>query len=307
MLNQLFQESDFILFMQSGLDKRPTQYILSQLDNVLPALPTYYAINPIHPTQNLNDKGAGTPRASINVTAFRNFLFEMDGLSLAQQESLLRHVHNKVPLAQVTFSGANSLHAIISVADTLPFKIHTIEGIEHYSQAWRALDTELRTLAAPHLGDLPTHLFDAQCKDPARLSRTPNAIRPDTGVTQAELEGFGGYVSSDQVLNLMNKYAATNFVTVSDAAPASTSERGYLAARTKNFINNWKPETAHIWPWHPDFIFAVSDLKSQNFTFSEAQTILTSVTGYLDANDLYQMRDIWNRTDFRLNYRPVNK
>lgn len=212
MLSQLFQDSDYILYQGSGSDKRPQgSFIMDASDNPFDSItfvyPVYFSINPIDPYNNRNDKGAGTPRASINVTAFRNFLFEIDSLPLDVQLGLLRHLAPHIPLAQVTFSGGSSYHAIVSVADTLPFKPHTLEGIAQYSQAWRALNAELTELASAYLGtNCPARLFDPACKDPSRLSRTPGAIRPDTGNTQTEIDGFGGYVSADQVLQLMQKH-----------------------------------------------------------------------------------------------------
>lgn len=206
MLTQLFQESDHILFMDSGPDKRPLGYQICKA-SVAPPSVCYYAINPIDPLTNRNTNGAGTPRASINVSAFRNFLFEIDSLPLPTQETLLRKIHPQVPLAQVVYSGGSSLHAIVSVADTLPFKPHTEEGIRSYSQAWRALSTELTAIASDVLGtDCPARLFDPSCKDPARLSRTPNVNRPENKKMQSELDGFGGLVSSDFVLGTMFKH-----------------------------------------------------------------------------------------------------
>lgn len=310
MLSNLFQDSDYILYQGSGADKRPTGFFISKA-SVAPLFdnPVYYAINPIDPHNNRNERGSGTPRASINVTAFRNFLFEIDGLPLDQQEPLLRGLHTRVPLAQVTFSGSSSLHAIISVADTLPFKPHTTEGIAQYSQAWSAINAELLKLSADLIGPVSPKLFDVACKDPARLSRTPGSVRPDTNTEQSELAGFGGYVSSDDVLNLINKHAtaARPYVTNSDSAPVNETDKGQLTKRTLNFINNWNPSLAHVWDWHSDFIFAVKDLQSQNYSMLEAQKILTTITGHLDSNDLYQLRDIWGRDNFKLEFRKRNK
>lgn len=308
MLSALFQESDGILLMDSGIDKKPYNPTITQLKDLGGQLQPYYAINPIHPKQNLNDKGAGTLRASINVTAFRNFLFEIDSLPLDVQLSLLRYLAPHIPFAQVTFSGGSSYHAIVSVADTLPFKPHTTEGIAQYSEAWKSLESKLTFLASQYFGGpAPAKLFDSANKDPARLSRTPGAIRPDNQVVQSEVPGFGGYLISDQVLSFMQTHPSTTYKPNSTSMPATTAERGRLAKRTQFFIENWRPELASVMPWHPEFIFAVKDLQSQNFTFDEARMLLTTITGYLDANDIYQMRDVWARQNFRLDFRPVNK
>ena len=211
MLSNLFQDNDFVYFMShSALDKKPYEFghsRLSEVEWLNEFIPAYFSINPLDPHVNRNEKGAGTSRASINVTAFRNFLFEIDSLPLDEQERLIRHLALKLPPAQVTFSGSSSLHMIISVADTLPFKPHTPEGIAQYSQAWRALNAELTEISSEFLGaSCPGLLFDPSCKDPSRLSRTPGAVRPDNNVVQSELAGFGGYISADDVLRLMHKH-----------------------------------------------------------------------------------------------------
>jgi hypothetical protein len=208
-MNKLFQASDSILFMDSDLSKKPhTERIITAA--AVPGiidLPAYYSINPISVTQNLNLKGERSYRASINVTHFRNFLFESDSLPLNDQLNLLASVHPRLPFAQVVFSGGSSYHAIISVADTLPFKPHTEAGIASYSQAWKALNAELTEICSELYGHAcPARLFDTACKDPARLSRTPGALRPDTNVIQHELDGFGGYISADDIQNLMMKH-----------------------------------------------------------------------------------------------------
>lgn len=306
MLSDLFQESDYVFFMTHSLDKKPKFAAHTQLPYKYETLPAYYSINPIDIMQNRNDRGVGTQRAGINVTAFRNFLFESDTLPLDVQLQLLKHLHTHVPLAQVTFSGGSSFHAIISVADTLPFRPHTADGLRGYTDAWKAINTELTALASEFLRRPLTNLFDQACKDPSRLSRTPGAIRPDNQVVQSELGGFGGYLSADDVLGLMSKHSdRPAYTRPTDFKPSSPDEKGELSFRTLNFINNWNRSVAHVWDWHSDFIFAVKDLQGQNYTFEEAQRMLSTITGHLDSNDLYQMRDVWGRNNFSIPFRPI--
>lgn len=304
MLTDLFQSSDSIYFMFQGANKLPIAGFHATLAESIDEVPHYFSINPICNAQNRNTKAKKHPRASINVTAFRNFLFELDSTPLDVQENLLRFIQPRIPIAQVTYSGSNSLHAIISVADTLPFKVHTETGIAEYSQAWKALDAELRFIASEFFSSKIEKLFDTQCKDPARLSRTPGAIRPDTLKLQNSLEGFGGLIGSDFVLHLMNKHSETpKYLPTEIALPDSPDEKGQPTKRTMDFINNWKPELASIWAWHPELIFAVKDLQAQNYTFDEAYKLLESITGHLDSNDEYQMQDVWSRSDFSLTFR----
>jgi hypothetical protein len=233
MLTDLFQSSDSIYFMFQGANKLPIggYFATSDYENER-EIPQYFAINPIDRVTNRNIDGKKHPRASINVTAFRNFLFEMDGLTLEQQTNLLRFIQSKVNLAQVTFSGSNSLHAIISVADTLPFQCHTENGIAQYSQAWRALNALLTELSSEFLGAAcPSAVFDPSCKDPSRLSRTPGAIRPDTNTVQSPLEGFGGLVDSDFVLGLMSRYGFNEVVMAPKVEQVSEMDTKLLRLR----------------------------------------------------------------------------
>jgi hypothetical protein len=219
MLSNLFQATDYILFQGSDDSKRPQGLWVSNASEAsLFDSAVYYSINPIHPTQNLNTSATRSPRCSLNVTAFRNFLFEIDKLDLDTQYALLNHIKALMPPTQVVFSGSSSLHLVYSVADTLPFKPHTDEGIQQYSQAWRAISAELTEHASNFLGPAcPSIVFDPSCKDPSRLSRVPNAIRPDNGNVQSELDGFGTLIDSETVLRLMAKHG---FTSVKNPAPA---------------------------------------------------------------------------------------
>lgn len=84
--------------------------------------------------------------------------------------------------------------------------------------------------------------------------------------------------------------------------PEISSERGFLTGRTIKFLNYWGIDTKLI--WHQEFIFAVQDIKAQNYTYEECKDLLSSITGFLDSEDLGQLRDIWKkRTNFKMNFR----
>lgn len=207
MLLDIFQESDFVCVMKSDENKKPYGLQFLRPGDLKLTEFQYYSANPLDPTTNRNDRGERTPRASINVSAFRNFPFEMDLLDLATQEKLVQHLSNKFPIVMATNSGGKSIHLMISVADILPFKPHTTEGIAQYSQAWRAISAELTLIASNFLGPAcPARLFDPSCKDPARLTRMPMAVRPDTGLMQTPVQISKSYISSDEVLRLMGKH-----------------------------------------------------------------------------------------------------
>lgn len=91
-----------------------------------------------------------------NVSAFQNILIEFDKVrGLVAQEKLFERVLG-IPFTCKTFSGGKSLHYIISLAEPV-----TLEE-------WRDMVAFLLFVCKK---------ADAQCKNPARLTRTPNAVR----------------------------------------------------------------------------------------------------------------------------------
>lgn len=203
-LSKLFLPSDAVLGMKSDKDKKP--YCETWLTETSLSNCAYFSINPLDTAINRNS--TDSVRCSLNVSAFRNFLFECDSLPLDAQLGLLNYItaNSAIRFATVTYSGGASYHAIVSVSDTLPFDVHKEAGIAAYSRAWRALSMELNNIAANYLATVPARLFDPACKDPARLSRTPGAIRPDTGEVQSAETSFSGYMKADYIVSIMQKH-----------------------------------------------------------------------------------------------------
>lgn len=124
----------------------------------------FFSVNAMH-----------TSRADANVTSYRNFLLELDSIPLAQQIQL---VMTRLPISAITFSGGKSYHFIISLKDPL-----TDEAA--YRRVVRGLME-----AVPEA--------DKSTKNPSRLSRLPNALRPDTGLLQ-ELVYLGSRVDLEDL------------------------------------------------------------------------------------------------------------
>lgn len=101
-------------------------------------------------------------RAAANVTAYRNILVELDNMPLLAQEEYV----SKAGLepSSIVYSGNKSMHFIFSMATEFA-------SARHYADA------------VARLYDL-LPAADPSCKDPARFSRTPGMIRPDTGKLQ---------------------------------------------------------------------------------------------------------------------------
>lgn len=119
----------------------------------------FFCVNALH-----------TSRLDSNVICYRNLLLELDKVPLQQQVAL---VTSRVPVSAITFSGGKSYHFIISLTEPVATEAD-------YRRAWRGLYE-----AVPEA--------DKACKNPSRLSRLPQVLRPDTGLMQ-ELLYLGSHV-----------------------------------------------------------------------------------------------------------------
>lgn len=103
-------------------------------------------------------------RKDSNVTCYRNFLIEIDGMPLADQRALME----TIPYSTLVYSGGKSLHAVISLQEPLKTK------------------AEYDKLAKRILAKVPQ--ADAANKNPSRFTRAPGARRSDTGNVQKLLD-----------------------------------------------------------------------------------------------------------------------
>lgn len=144
----------------------------------------FFCINALHPSADLNPTkdwhSAGLPRrADHNVVSFRNFLLEFDQGSLEEQQRL---VLSKIPVSAITFSGSKSLHFLISLKDPL----HSLTEYKHVARRLFKLFPNA----------------DSSCRNPSRLSRLPQVLRPDTGRMQ-ELRYLGQRLDNETFLNCL--------------------------------------------------------------------------------------------------------
>lgn len=126
----------------------------------------FVAINALHPARDLAPTqpwhAESRPRrADINVVSHRNFLLELDNGSLEEQHAL---VTSRLPVSAITFSGAKSLHFLISLETPLPDLV-----------AYRSMAARLLKLVPE---------ADPSCRNASRLTRLPGAVRPETGLVQ---------------------------------------------------------------------------------------------------------------------------
>lgn len=172
--------------------------------------PEFFCINPIDPSIDhayLLDPtkyAQNVPRrADLNVSCFRNFLFEMDSVPLDVQLKIFQSIN--VPFTSLVYSGSKSIHAILSV-DSLNIVPHTIAGIQEYKNLWIRLASYIDISAKRQGFNYPEgkpSFLDHSCKNPSRFSRVPGFVR-DNGKTQ-DLIALSDRLNADQWLQLESR------------------------------------------------------------------------------------------------------
>lgn len=132
---------------------------------------TLLAINPINGF-----------RSDSNVTAYRNFLFELDVGTLTSQMRYSKNIG--LPYSAAIFSGNKSIHFLVCLDQDLDEKTYRL------LYEW-----------ALKIGTL----FDQACKNPSRSVRIPGAIRPETGKKQQLIEN-NGKTKLEDFLTWLSKY-----------------------------------------------------------------------------------------------------
>ena len=178
----------------------------------------FFSINPIDPIMDhahflKEEYKADVPRrADLNVTSFRNFLFEMDSVPLDLQLEIFQK--SSLPFSSLTYSGGKSYHAILSVEQCVVGHQHTMESIQLYKHKWKRLaaffDREAIRFgySRPNSGSFVDH----SCKNPSRLSRMPGVLRSNgelqrlmTLTTAISLEEFSEIIEKCPKIAEMEK------------------------------------------------------------------------------------------------------
>lgn len=170
----------------------------------------FFAVNPLDALKDhvhfLDDKYKEhvARRADMNVSKFRNFIFEMDSIPLDDQLKILRN--SIIPFTAITYSGSKSYHAILSVEPYALEGCHTREGIDVYNRTWKRL-AALLDKEALRLGiKMPegkTSFIDPSCKNPSRLTRYPGVIRSNGN--QQELIQLTERLPKDEFFDLLSR------------------------------------------------------------------------------------------------------
>lgn len=140
-LEALFRPGESVCYAQNQYGT--TVYKLEEALEMEPM--ELVSANPLH-----------TRRLDANVTAHRNLVFEFDGGTIEEQADIINS--KKLPYNTLTFSGGKSLHAIVSLADSVG-------------------ETELRKYFK--LIRYVMWQTDPSCVNPSRLTRVAGAIRKD--------------------------------------------------------------------------------------------------------------------------------
>ena len=115
---------------------------------------------------SINPMKKGTTRKGVNVTQFRNFLFEMDEFNKKDQANIIKT--SGLPISAMTDSGNKSIHFILSLE--MPLEDRT-----QYTAWFKCIADTLKKYGA---------IIDPACKDPGRFTRAPHAIRSSNGAEQ---------------------------------------------------------------------------------------------------------------------------
>jgi hypothetical protein len=117
-----------------------------------------------------------------NVLSRRRFLYEIDGMALADQKALLEPLLRGKVIQRVVYSGNKSLHCVVEETD----EPEPSAGEEEYKYAfaWIAYhyfgDKRYQALGLPARADgREREVIDANCGHPSRTTRTPFALRKD--------------------------------------------------------------------------------------------------------------------------------
>ena len=110
-------------------------------------------------------------RADVNVKHFRNFVFEIDELSLAEQLRVIEACG--IDFSAIVYSGGKSYHCLICLDFSLGGE-HTQNGISAYKTVWSRIAAKIDE-ASEGLG-LAKKVVDPSCKNPSRFTRYPDFV-----------------------------------------------------------------------------------------------------------------------------------
>jgi len=166
----------------------------------------FFCVNPLSHEQDYDFEKSNLyrkdlpRRANLNVTSFRNFVFEMDSVSLEDQLRIIEECG--ISFSAVTYSGGKSYHCVLSLEKPLDVPVHTSLGVALYKAEWRRLGAKIEDTAKRLFPDKYKVILDYSMQNPSRLTRCPFYVR-NTGKEQKLLR-LGKRMSEEEYLTLLN-------------------------------------------------------------------------------------------------------
>ena len=177
----------------------------------------FFSVNPIlgdadrNPTRSFHsfDKPR---RSDVNVTKYRNMVFEVDKGSLEFQKSKINELvfQKGFPITAIVFSGKKSYHMHVSLEVPLENEIE-------YRKVWEKTYCWLEENGL---------MCDKVTKNPSRLSRYPGNIRYDTKKEQ-ELIYLGKRVSKERFDKFLSECPEVNYTSHSGIKSFDTAMGHY--------------------------------------------------------------------------------
>jgi hypothetical protein len=169
-LKTLFNSDEYVCVSADKYGKGVVP--VSEIDPAVHTAIQFIALNPLR-----------NQRLDSEVTAYRNFLIEIDSLPLEQQQPYIDLLG--MPYSTKVFSGNKSYHYVISLDEPFDNR-QDYDHIVHW------------------LLDI-VHKADRSAKNPSRFTRYPDVVRPDTKQVQTLME-VKGRVSRVGLLHWLNSH-----------------------------------------------------------------------------------------------------
>ncbi|MBC7530080.1 MAG: hypothetical protein H7318_00785 [Oligoflexus sp.] len=244
----------------------------------------FFSINPLDGTRDRDPVEAyhhplKPRRADANVTVFRNILVEMDKDTLADQLAIVND--RGMPYSSCVFSGGKSYHFILCLATPL-------ESRAAYD------DMVMRIYRV--LGDR----IDPSCKNPSRLSRSPDHLRADKMKFQS-LKDLRERVENSVLENWLQEQGSLSGESFSKdwSKPIETAKHigsdemihVPLYRTTWEFLDEGAPEGE----WNLRLFKAACDVFQKGWALDDFMTKAAAITGHLDQNDQATIRSAYRR------------
>jgi hypothetical protein len=187
----------------------------------------YFSVNPL----------SGS-RKDDNVTAYRNFLFELD-TGEDPQVQLAKVKQAGLPFSTAISSGGKSVHFIVSIDD---WEEAGIVSKDVYKAVWRGIYNKMKGFGVE---------FDRATSNPGRLTRFPGVVREGKETRQTVLEVWNrttldsvldwlGYDPLKEVLITRKDVTASNETEMVPSRSYSIATIQYLPFRLKTAITGGK-------------------------------------------------------------------